>query len=225
MQLAKMAQKATLEEAWAKINGSDWVDDDPDEGEAEQAASVASEQPAEATQEPLEADEKEPESDVTTDQQGESPPATPPEKPKCPTDDLGIPIQEHAAEAFKACAKFDELRKLLKDAAKLYGELADMPGGAYLRRPGVSINSRESWKHRGIQDAIAALEDCKPSITVCPMQFHSRVFPESKHQHTAECVLCHGLNWSRKLGKSDVVDRKVLDAVKVEYGVSDEIPF
>lgn len=121
-------------------------------------------------------------------------------------DDMGIPVQDHAAEAFLAQPMFDEILKLLRQARTLYGKLAEHPGGAYLLRPGVSINAKDSWKHKGIQDAIASLEDCKPSLTVCPRAYHLQAFPDCKDKtpHGKSCTLCKGLNWVRKMGKGEV---------------------
>lgn len=133
-------------------------------------------------------------------------------------DGWGVPIQDHAAKAFEAAPLFDELLSLLRKADKLYSDLADMDGGEYLRRAGVSVNARDRWKHTGIKDAINAVQDSKPTYTVCPYEHHAEAFPESKHKHGKDCVLCHGLNWSRPLGKSEISDQ-VIAKVKEAYGV------
>jgi hypothetical protein len=52
-------------------------------------------------------------------------------------------VQPHAAEAFAAREKFDELISLLRKADRLYSDLAEQPGGAYLLRPGISVNGRD----------------------------------------------------------------------------------
>jgi hypothetical protein len=119
-------------------------------------------------------------------------------------DGWGIPIQPHAAKAFEACAKFDELISHLKQADKLFSEIAELPGGAYLRRPGVAINSRDRWKSQHIGTALLNAKDCKPTYTVCPRAYHAAAFPDSGHVHGDNCTLCHGLNWSRPLGKNEV---------------------
>jgi ParB-like chromosome segregation protein Spo0J len=143
--------------------------------------------------------------------------AGPPADPPVARDDLSIPVQPYAEEAFGAREKFDELIKLLKNAKKLYGELADLEGGAYLRRPGVSVNARGGYKHHGIENAIKNLEDCRPSITVCPRAYQAQAFPDSPHEHTEDCVLCHGLNWSRRLKKGEVSEQ-LLNAAKKAFG-------
>jgi len=135
-------------------------------------------------------------------------------------DDMGIPVQDHAAEAFLAVPMFDELLKILRQARTLYAKLAEHPGGAYLRRPGVSINAKDAWRHKGIQDAIAALEDCKPSLTVCPRAYHLLAFPDCKDQtpHSDKCTLCRGLNWTRKMAKGEVAP-EVEAKIKEVHGV------
>lgn len=147
-----------------------------------------------------------------------APETEPAEAEATPVDAWGVPIQKHAAPAFEAVEKFDELLTLLRRADRLYSDLAETPGGAYLLRPGVSINARDRYKHKGIKDAIAALEDCKPTYTVCPRAYHAVVFPESKHKHGKDCQLCHGLNWSRALVKNEV-DEKVVAKIKETFDV------
>ena len=127
-----------------------------------------------------------------------------------PLDDIGIPIQKHAAEAFEAVPKFEELLSLLRKADRLYSEIADMPGGAYLQRPGVSVNARERWKHKGIQTAILNVADCKPSLTACPYTM------AENHKHDKQCTLCHGLNWTRPIGKDEAATGLV-EKLKEKY--------
>jgi hypothetical protein len=115
-------------------------------------------------------------------------------------DGWGIPIQEHARAAFGAQPLFDELLSLLRKADRLYSQLADHEGGAYLRRPGVSVNARDRWKHKGLKDALLAVQDCRPTYTVCPYAFSDA----RGHPHDEKCNLCHGLNWVRPLGKEEV---------------------
>ncbi len=132
------------------------------------------------------------------------PAAEPPPADDLPRDGWGIPIQDHARDAFEAQPLFDELLSLLRQADKLYSKIAETPGGAYLIRPGISINSRERWKHAGIKTALLNVEDCRPTYTICPRAYHSAAFPESNHVHDDNCNLCHGLNWSRELGKKEI---------------------
>lgn len=155
---------------------------------------------------------------------GQSHEPTPPPEPETPpapeSDDLGIPIQPHAREAFEAREMFEELLSLLRKADRLYSQIAEHPGGAYLIRPGISVNARDRWKHAGIQTAILNVMDCRPAITVCPRAYHLQAFPDCKDKtpHGDDCSLCHGLNWSRPLGKNEV-SPEVLAKAKEAHGV------
>lgn len=137
-----------------------------------------------------------------------------------PVDGWGVPIQPHAAAAFdpKLLALHDEMLACLKRADKIWSQLADTPSGAYMLRPGVSINGRTRYKNPAIQTAIMAAQDVRPTYTVCPRAYHAAAFPESNHKHDETCVLCHGLGWSRALGK-DEVDPKVVATIKEAFGV------
>lgn len=137
-------------------------------------------------------------------------------------DGWGIPIQPHAAEAFEAVPLFDELLTLLRKADRLYSKIAGLPGGAYLLRPGISVNSRERYLHKGIKDALLAVHDCKPTYTVCPRAYHLAAFPDcqDKTPHGPNCNLCHGLNWTRPLTKQETHPECVAKA-KEAFGVGD----
>lgn len=157
---------------------------------------------------------------------GELPKSTvlkpPPEPEPVPVDGWGVPIQEHAAEAFKAQPLFDDLLSLLRKADRLYSQLAEHPGGAYLLRAGISVNARDRWKHKGIKDALYAVEDCRPTYTVCPRAYHLQAFPDcqDKTPHGDDCTLCHGLGWSRALGKKEVYP-EIVAAIREAFGVSE----
>lgn len=136
-----------------------------------------------------------------------------------PVDGWGIPIQPHAAEAFKAQADFDELLSLLRKADRLYSKVAESPGGAYLLRPGISINARDRWKHAGIKTALMNVEDNRPTYTVCPRAYHKVAFPDYRGEpHGDDCNLCHGLNWCRALRKGEV-EPEVVARAKEAFGV------
>jgi methylphosphotriester-DNA--protein-cysteine methyltransferase len=135
-----------------------------------------------------------------------------------PVDELGIPIQGHALKAFEAVPLFQELEALLKKARKLYGQLADLPGGIFLTRPGVSINSSERWKHKGLEDCLSAVQDSRPAYTVCPWTVNKLVNPEAQFDHEADCYLCKGLNWSRPVRKSEPA-HSLLEKLKEVHGV------
>jgi hypothetical protein len=127
-------------------------------------------------------------------------PAAAPEPPK---DEWGAPIQEHAMEAFEAVSQFEEIIKLLRQANKLYKDLAEHEGGKLLQRSGISINTRSGFKHAGIANAIRDLKDCKPAYTICPYSVNEQ------QKHGKDCPLCHGLNWSPKFSKDRVPERLV----------------
>ncbi len=138
-------------------------------------------------------------------------PATEPE-PAVAVDGWGIPIQECAAAAFEARPLFDEILTLLRRAGRLYKQLADHPGGAYLCKYGTSINTRTGYKSRGITNAISSLEDCRPTYTVCPYA-HNPHAP-----HPENCSLCYGLGWIPPLPKNRVSE-ELIAAVKAKFGV------
>lgn len=141
-----------------------------------------------------------------------------------PVDGWGVPIQPHAREAFDPArlAQFDEMLSHLKKADKLWSVLAETPSGAYMLRPGLSVNTRERYRSRAIKDAIAAVEDVRPTYTVCPRAYHALAHPESVpyggDKHDENCTLCHGLNWSRALGREEI-DPAVTAKIKEAFGV------
>lgn len=135
-----------------------------------------------------------------------------------PADGWGVPIQKHAAKAFEVAPQFDEMLRLLKQVRTIYAKVAAADGGQYLQRPGISRSIKDVWRNEGIENAIKAIEDCKPTFTVCPYEYHAKAFPESKHKHDKKCQLCQGMNWSRPLGKQEI-DPKVVEMIKEAFGV------
>ncbi|OWK45831.1 hypothetical protein [Fimbriiglobus ruber] len=124
------------------------------------------------------------------------PPTDPtlPEPPAPPVQDpdaAGQPIGAHAEAAFAARPLFEALLAHLRKARRLWADLCDHPGGAYLIRPGVSYSTRNGWRHKGIETALLNLADCEPANAVCPRAPHDQM-------HGPECPLCQGLNWSPK---------------------------
>lgn len=130
-------------------------------------------------------------------------------------DDWGIPITKEAAAAFADRAKFDELLKVLRQAKRLYGELADLPGGKLLTFPGISMNAKDAWRHAGIETAIRNIEDCRPKYTVCP---YTTKMPKG-YKHGADCTLCRGLGWVGTIPKERCLD-DLIAATKKAHGVS-----
>src|SRR5262249_36231140 len=111
------------------------------------------------------------------------PEPAPDEKPW--VDDWGIAITQDAVKAFQAQELFDALLKQLRACRQLYKELANHPGGAYLTRPGVSINARDSWKHAGLETCILNVQDCRPTYTVCPYAYSGA----ENYKHGKDCTL------------------------------------
>jgi hypothetical protein len=149
-------------------------------------------------------------------------PAEPEPTPAPPVDDLDIPIQEHAREAFEAVPQFRELVRLLRQAERMYHELASLPGGVYLQRVSANVNGR--WKCRELTTCIHAVEDSRPSLTFCPWEYHEMAFPEKQppHVHDKNCNLCKGLRWTRPVEMSRArkeVPQELLDAAKEDLGV------
>jgi hypothetical protein len=155
-----------------------------------------------------------------------SKPAPPPPEPEAPppaaVDDLGIPVQEHAREAFEAVPQFRELVRLLRQAERMYHELASLPGGVYLQRVSANVSGR--WKSRELTTCIHAVEDSRPSLTFCPWEYHEMAFPEKQppHVHDKSCNLCKGLRWTRPVEMSrakNEVPQELLDAAKEDLSV------
>lgn len=138
-------------------------------------------------------------------------------------DAWGIPIQDHATEAFEAVAKFTELNKLLRQAAKLWHEVASLPGGSFLAIPGVSKMEQgrkqedgtyaDRYVHKGLDQAIRDVKVSRPTHTVCPYQY-------ADAPHSPECTCCRGLNWTPVLGNS--IPKVCIDRAKAAFGVKEE---
>lgn len=128
-------------------------------------------------------------------------------------DAWGIPITKEAEPAFRNAEKFDELLKLLRQAKKLYKELADLPGGQLLRQPFVSSNSTSGFRHNGLETCIMNVSDCKPKYTICPYVYHEYT------PHDKDCTFCKGLGWIGTFNKSSPPPQDFIDAAKRDHGV------
>lgn len=107
-----------------------------------------------------------------------------------PVDAWGVPIKQHANEAFAAKKQFEELRKIIQQARRLWGDLCELTGGHYLAVPGISYATANGWKHAGLETALLNLKDAEPALTSCPWRFHPT------KRHGMDCHLCHGLDWT-----------------------------
>lgn len=136
------------------------------------------------------------------------------------TDVLGIPIQDHAKEAFAAVPEFKELVKAIKQVQRLFHQLADKPGGAFLRLPGISAYRRfgkrengtydERFIHEGLELAAKQVANAMPTNTVCPYQF-------AEAGHPKDCNTCLNNNWTPALSSS--VPPACIERAKEKYGV------
>jgi hypothetical protein len=143
-------------------------------------------------------------------------------KKEAPTHDAyGVPIQEHAREAFQAVPRFHELLALLRKARNLFTEIANLPGGKFLTLPGVASYQRgkknddgtyaDRFIHKGIAQALADVEGALPQHTVCPWRYADTPHPEP-------CSTCHGLNWTTALSDR-AIPEVVITRIKEAYGV------
>lgn len=138
----------------------------------------------------------------------------PPASPVPQVDGWGIPITEEAVPAFFDCPKFDEILSLLRKIKTLYKELASSPGGAFLRRPGVSMNKSGNWVHPGLETCFTNVKDNKPRYTVCPYAF------APDHVHNEKCNLCHGLGWTVSISKTFAPPEEFINLAKDAHGVA-----
>lgn len=147
---------------------------------------------------------------------GENPPAEEAAAAAGPgLDDWGVPVQPHAAEAFAARPKFDELLAALRQARRLFSELAESPGGAFLTLPAVSACVRKggesSFVSHALERAIEDVRAARPAHTDCP-------WAHSEGGHPEECRTCGNRRWTPPLSAS-AVPEKLLEKIRGAYGV------
>lgn len=140
-------------------------------------------------------------------------------EPAAAVDGFGIPIQAHAAEAFKTVAEFGNLVAELRSIGRRLSALCDETGGLFLQRRCVWNQGRKQedgthagkWVHAGLQSLTKDLEDCKPTYTVCPYAHN----PHKKHDR--DCPTCRGLNWTPALNLKSI-PADVIEAAKEANG-------
>lgn len=120
-------------------------------------------------------------------------------------DEWDAPIQKHAAKAFEAVPRFNEIVKKLREAARLYADLCKMDGGQFLQT--CSLDTTGGFKHSGITNAIRDLQASRPAHTLCPYSFNENF------THSKDCLLCHGLNWVPAI-KGDRVPERLVKLAK-----------
>ena len=141
--------------------------------------------------------------------------------PPAPLDAWGIPIQEHAAEAFAAVPKFKELVQAIQAAQKLFNEVTTGPGGAFLRLPSASSYRRgkkgaegeyaDRYVHTGLEQALQHVKAAAPKQTVCPYQY-------AEAEHPDDCRTCLNLKWTPELSSN--VPPVCIDRAKAAFGVA-----
>lgn len=129
-------------------------------------------------------------------------------------DAWGIPITKEAETAFRNADKFDELLKLLRQAKKMFKELAETEGGQFLQQSFVSNNTRDGFIHAGLDTCIKNVVDCKPKYTVCPYEYNKHLPHDKKN-----CKTCMGLGWTVNFNKSSQPGDDIIKAAKKAHGV------
>lgn len=131
-----------------------------------------------------------------------------------------IPVQPHAEQAFAALPRFAELERLLKQAQRLFHELAMEPGGKFLTLPEVASYRRgrknedgtyaDRFVHEGIDQALKQVHHAAPAHTVCPWRY-------AEAPHPDDCRTCLGLDWTPSLSHR-AIPESVVAKVKSELG-------
>lgn len=140
-------------------------------------------------------------------------------EPPVLVDAWDIPVQPHAARAFAAVPKFKELMAAIREARRLFDEVASQDGGQFLTLPDVASYRRTGkgqegepvgrWVHPGLEQALSQVKNAVPAHTVCPWD-HVEV------GHPEDCRTCLNLRWTPPLSESSEVAR---EAARRAYGV------
>lgn len=135
-------------------------------------------------------------------------------------DGWGVPIQPHALEAFLSLPRFRELIGLVKQARKVFNEIAQREGGQFLQRKDVSAYRRTGTDDDGqeqgkfvshaLEQALKQIENAQPQHTACPWNHVDGPHPDP-------CPTCLGLNWTPALGGS--IPPMAVERIKEKYGV------
>ena len=155
---------------------------------------------------------------------------TPADEPARPTkvllpparDAWGIPVQDHAAEAFAAIPKFKELLRMLRAVQGELTELVESPGGHLLLRRCQFRKSDNKhggrWVLADLDNAIGQIEDATPAHTDCP--YHFNTF-QPHDGDGRPCPLCNNRRVTGNL-KRFQVPPELLEAMRTHYGVTEE---
>ena len=139
-------------------------------------------------------------------------------------DEFGIPIQDHAREAFEARERHDELIKLLKQARLLLSEIVDGPSGTHLRKmvnwsrkPTKDKPDAGIWQMAELENAITNIQITRPAMTDCPYVY------SQYHTHSDECRYCYGSRWCPSI-KHRTCPEEHIRAMKSHYGIASDTP-
>lgn len=153
----------------------------------------------------------------------EAPPVAAKSRPVPTVDAWGIPIQEHAAEAFKAVPKFKELIALLRTVRGELTALCDSPGGRLLLRrcqfARADNKAGGRWVLAELDNAIGVMEDATPAHTDCPYHFNE-FQPHGEKAEGRPCHLCDNKRFTGNL-KRFQVPAPMLAAMREFYGVTE----
>jgi hypothetical protein len=155
-------------------------------------------------------------------QAGEAAPAPP---ATGPCDQWGIPVQPHAAEAFKAGYApgedgrdpFQRIHHLFRLLSDELTALASSPAGAFLQDHCEWVQKGEGdpgrWKLANLDNALVAIMGCRPFVTVCPAE-------SSRDGHPEGCKLCRGRRWlDRQTARSSLITPAVKERTQARHGV------
>jgi hypothetical protein len=138
-------------------------------------------------------------------------------------DAWGIPIQEHAVEAFAAVPEFKRMLAMLRDARKVLTPLCDSPGGRLLLKrcqfEKTDSKAGGRWVLAELDNAIGVIEDSMPRHTDCPYHFNTY------QKHGTEdigrtCPICDNKRFAGDLRKRQIPP-DLLAAMKDHYGVKE----
>jgi hypothetical protein len=143
-------------------------------------------------------------------------------KPPPAVDAWGIPIQDHATEAFEAVPEFKRLAGLLRDVRGALTALCELPGGRQLLRRcqyhKASGKDGGRWVMAELDNALRVIEDSTPKHTDCPYHFNDLQPHPAPGDPGRPCPLCDGRRFTGTL-KQFQVPPDLLAKMKAHYGV------
>lgn len=144
-------------------------------------------------------------------------------KPPPEVDALGIPIQPHAIEAFRAKPKFQEAATLLKRVRSIVSDLCETPGGYFLMRRCQFERSNNAaggrWSLADLDNTISLLDEFSPHLTDCPYQFNPHL-PHGDGER--KCPICEGKRFTGSI-KYRQIPEEMIEAMRSHYGAGEEV--